>query len=1123
MRLFPVSLFYKALFAVAVILLPILITFIHGYRANKEHLKKHILEDMTIIAEAYEGQVYQFLEMSKRRAQDFSSDGAVKDGLQKITNGNTSEVKTLSNYLSKHKLTLDKTIKHICILSLDGRVRASTDSSAIGRFFLHEQFFLKGAQGPSVSEGKTGASMASEIVVSAPIVSRDTGKPIGALANFLRLKDINKLLSGEFNKEFGAISWDKGNRKTLEVYLVNKDKLMLTGSLFVKDAVLRQTVDTLPVNECLKSSNEITAYYKDYRGVEVAGASMCLPAFGWTLLAEIDADEVLVPARDMLRDTMTGALVVIGLVLLLFITFFRGILNRILRISHASASLARGDYSVSIPIESGDEIGVLAVSFNKMAVDIRERTALLMVSEEKLRAIIDNSTAIIYLKDAEGKYMLINSRWEILFNLTSEQVIGKTDYDIFPEIIAHTFRQNDLKVLEANTPLEFDEAAPNHDGLHHYISIKFPLLNSNGIPYAVCGISTDITERKLAEERLKEAQRLAKVGNWNWDIVNNKLSWSDEIYRTFGLKPQEFGATYEAFLNYVHPGDRKFVTIRMNEALNNKRPYSIDHRIVLPDGKEKIVHEEAVVTFDEKRAPTRMDGTVQDITERKLAEEAVIELKDKYEGLVNNIALGIYRRNVDGRLLEVNQAAVKMFETDSKEELLKHNVIDFYQDKSRLKDVNDRLLKYGFIKSEEIETVTAKGRRFWSSVSSVMKRDKNGHIYLDGVVEDITEKKGLADQLRQSQKMEAIGQLAGGIAHDFNNILTAIIGYGNLLLMKRKEDELLKNYINQILTLSEKAAHLTQGLLAFSRKQMIKLQIVELNDIIKRVEKILARVISENIELKTNLTDKEIIVKADSVQIEQVLMNLATNARDAMPAGGVLSISTELVEMDNEFINQHGYGTPGRYALITVSDNGMGMDEAARKKVFEPFFTTKEVGKGTGLGLSIVYGLIKQHKGYIDVHSEPGKGTAFKIYLPTTEKIAGQQEQPTLTADIKGGIETILLAEDEATVRETTKALLNEFGYTVIEAVNGEDAVSQFKENRDKIELLIFDMVMPKKNGKEAYEEIKKISPAVKIIYLSGYAASVMKGAILDSDANFISKPVTPNELLRKIREVVGK
>jgi len=201
----------------------------------------------------------------------------------------------------------------------------------------------------------------------------------------------------------------------------------------------------------------------------------------------------------------------------------------------------------------------------------------------------------------------------------------------------------------------------------------------------------------------------------------------------------------------------------------------------------------------------------------------------------------------------------------------------------------------------------------------------------------------------------------------------------------------------------------------------------------------------------------------------------------------------------------------------------MGMDEAARKKVFEPFFTTKEVGKGTGLGLSIVYGLIKQHKGYIDVHSEPGKGTAFKIYLPTTEKIAGQQEQPTLTADIKGGIETILLAEDEATVRETTKALLNEFGYTVIEAVNGEDAVSQFKENRDKIELLIFDMVMPKKNGKEAYEEIKKISPAVKIIYLSGYAASVMKGAILDSDANFISKPVTPNELLRKIREVVGK
>ncbi|HAG51011.1 MAG TPA: hypothetical protein DCL42_06705, partial [Deltaproteobacteria bacterium] len=537
-----------------------------------------------------------------------------------------------------------------------------------------------------------------------------------------------------------------------------------------------------------------------------------------------------------------------------------------------------------------------------------------------------------------------------------------------------------------------------------------------------------------------------------------------------------------------------------------------------------IVHDEAVVTFNEAGKPVRMDGTVQDITERKRAEDAKFEIQRRYEELINNLSVGVYRRTVDGKFLEANAALVSMLEVSSKEELFKHNVADFYYDKDHIKEISNKLLKYGYIKNEEVEGITAKDRRFLATFSTVMREDKEGRVYFDGIIEDITEQRRLEEQVRHSQKLESIGQLAAGISHDFNNILTAIIGYSNLLTMKRKEDELTKNYANQILVLSEKAANLTHGLLAFSRKQIISPRPVDINEIIKRVEKILTRVIGETIELKTHLFDKALIVNADSIQIEQILINLATNARDAMPNGGSLSISTGQTEIDNKFINTHGYGDVGKYALLSVSDTGAGIDEEAKKKIFEPFYTTKEVGKGTGLGLSIAYGIIKQHNGYINVESEIGKGTTFSIYLPLTEESV-DKETPTTTTTIPiGGTETVLLSEDEAAVRTVTKSLLEEFGYKVIEAVNGEDAVTKFKENKDEIQLLVFDVIMPKKNGIEAYEEIKKMKNDIKILFLTGYAKDIIEAkGISEKDATFVSKPVSPNEFLKKLREIVGK
>ncbi len=364
--------------------------------------------------------------------------------------------------------------------------------------------------------------------------------------------------------------------------------------------------------------------------------------------------------------------------------------------------------------------------------------------------------------------------------------------------------------------------------------------------------------------------------------------------------------------------------------------------------------------------------------------------------------------------------------------------------------------------------------------------------------------------------------MAGGIAHDFNNILTAIIGYGNLLIMKRGEDSLVRNYAGQMLSLSEKAATLTHGLLAFSRKQEMNIQAVDLNALIRRLEKILQRVIGEDVAISVSYSESDMTIRADSTQIEHVLMNLATNARDAMPSGGAIGIKTGLADIDDKFIAFHGYGASGRYALITFSDTGSGMGPETLGRVFEPFFTTKEVGRGTGLGLSMAYGIIKQHDGFIEAKSEVGKGTAFMIYLPLA--VAGTEPAGEAHREVQGGTETILLAEDQEDVRNITGALLEEYGYTVIYAVDGEEAVRLFGENRERIDLIMLDMIMPRMNGKEALDEIMKIEPAPKVIFTSGYTADIMKArGVEHTGAAFVSKPVSPGALLLKVREVLDK
>jgi CheY-like chemotaxis protein len=341
--------------------------------------------------------------------------------------------------------------------------------------------------------------------------------------------------------------------------------------------------------------------------------------------------------------------------------------------------------------------------------------------------------------------------------------------------------------------------------------------------------------------------------------------------------------------------------------------------------------------------------------------------------------------------------------------------------------------------------------------------------------------------------------------------------------MNMKPDDPLKVDIDHILESANRAAALTGSLLAFSRKQVMQLLPADLSEIIKRVERFLRRIIGEDVELKTVLRPGALIVNADFSQIEQVLMNLATNARDAMPKGGVFTIETSTVVVDDEYVRVNGVGEPGTYAMISVSDTGMGMDDKTRKRIFEPFYSTKEVGKGTGLGLSIIYGIIRQHNGFINVYSEEGKGTTFNVYLPLIEDKAAPSQKAGATGVVQGGTETILVAEDDPSIRDLTRVVLESFGYSVITAGDGEEAVLKFRENRDKIKLVVLDLIMPKKNGKEAHDEIIKMKPGSRAFFLSGYTMEMIGRMEIEEGLELVRKPFVPNDLLRKVREMLDR
>ena len=535
-------------------------------------------------------------------------------------------------------------------------------------------------------------------------------------------------------------------------------------------------------------------------------------------------------------------------------------------------------------------------------------------------------------------------------------------------------------------------------------------------------------------------------------------------------------------------------------------------------------------TFDvEVRvAPIEFDGKagsqaiLRDITGRKRMEAGLKESEERYRLLFERNLAGVYRSAADGRLLECNRAFARLLGYTSPAEAMAHPDWWLHERPGEHAEFWDRLRKEGSIANHEGQARRKDGTPIWVIQNVSLLSDEDGEEMILGTVFDVTERRRLEEQLLQSQKMEAVGRLAGGIAHDFNNLLTAIAGYSDLLLAELSGNDPRRESAVEIREAGRRAAGLTQQLLAFSRRQVLEPRVLDLNAVIAGMEKMLRRVIGEDIELTTALDTDLWRTMADPGQIEQAIVNLAVNARDAMPRGGRLTLETANVTLDEKFASAYATVQPGPHVMLAVSDTGVGMDAALQSRLFEPFFTTKERGKGTGLGLSTTYGIVKQSGGSIWVYSEPGVGTAFKIYLPRCDEPEAKRETPPVPLAVaRTGSEAVLLVEDEAEVRRLVERLLRMQGYAVTAAASPAEAIAAARA-AGKIDLLVTDVIMPGMNGREMARLLAAERPRMRVLYMSGYTdAAIAQQGILPPGTAFLSKPFTPDVLARKVREVL--
>ncbi len=763
-----------------------------------------------------------------------------------------------------------------------------------------------------------------------------------------------------------------------------------------------------------------------------------------------------------------------------------------------------------------------------MAFKLNEAYRELKEREEEHRLLFESASSGIFIAQ-DSMMKIVNHALTKMSGYSAETLTARpfTSFihpDDIDMIIDRYTRRLRGEPVESNYVFRIVTAK----AVTRWVEITSVLTSWKGRP-ATLNYLIDVTERKMAQEALRTSEEKyrqifegATEGIYQTTPDGRYLNMNPAFARMFGYpSPQEMIATVMNIgqERYVDPEDRDRL-VRMLSEHNNVEGFEAE--VYRKDGSRFWISINTHAVSDAAGNILHLEGTAVDITERRHAEEEILGERSKLKTLSDNAPFGMALINRRGRLTYINGKFTEIFGyslsdvPDGKtwlrkiypESAYRHTVISAWRED--LKDARPGERR------PRVFTATCKdgAPKAIQFIFSVLASGEYLFTY-----EDITELRQLENQLRQAQKTEAIGTLAGGIAHDFNNILTALMGYAALIQLKMDTSDPLRSYVDQIFVASQKAVDLTRSLLTFSRQQSVTLVPLDMNNTIKAAERLLRRLLTEDIELRTSLTNNDTIVMADKSQVDQILFNLVTNARDSMPKGGTLTIETAITTMYDTFPKIHGFGEAGKYVEITISDTGTGMDDITKEKIFDPFFTTKEIGKGTGLGLATVYGIVKRHGGYITVESTPNQGTTFHVYLPVIETKIDETRDVAIA--IRKGKETVLIAEDNEDVRRFMREALREHGYVIIEATDGENAVETFKQHRN-IDLIIIDSVMPKKNGREAYEEIRRMDPHVKALFTSGYTKDiVLDKGIEEKEFNFIAKPLVLDKFLEKVREVL--
>ncbi len=814
------------------------------------------------------------------------------------------------------------------------------------------------------------------------------------------------------------------------------------------------------------------------------------------------------------------------------------------------------------PVEK-NPVGNSAKTISKQKKASPEET--LDTRRQYLEQLFQDSPDPLLIADSSFKAQCVNQEFQRMFGYSAAQILGKP----IGELIFPADRAAESKwiaqCLERGEHITLETQRRCKDGSLLDVSVSSAPLIIDGQTVAFYAIYRDISERKRAEALSSALYRIAEKASATQDLQQFFAAIHgivDELMcaRNFSIAihdPESNLLSFPYFVDeqdsapapaklgrglveYVlRTGEPLLCTPQQAQQMQQRSkikldgpaplhwlgvPLKVNHRILgalVLKSYSKNTHfrerDQDVLTLISQQLAAAID--------RKRNEQALRRSEVCYRSLVQTAVYGIYRSSLEGNFLDVNPALIGMLGYNSALEVLSLDPQkDVFVDPAEHTRLVDEFRRTGRMDGFEVRwkrkdnviiTVRISGR-------AVAGGDEPSDV-LEAIAEDITERRVLEDQFRQAQKMEAVGRLAGGIAHDFNNLLMVISGYTEVLLDQLTVGHPLHSKAEAIQQASDRASTLTRQLLAFSRKQLLELKVIDVNTIVADMERLLRPLIGEDIELTTSLAPAVGCTRADAGQLEQVIMNLVVNAKDAMPSGGKICIRTASVTLDDSYRPENTFIKNGPYVMIAVSDNGQGMDRETQARIFEPFFTTKEKGKGTGLGLSTVYGIIKQSGGYVFVQSEIGRGTVFTIYFPRVDEPSEAIGATPVALAAVGGTETVLLVEDEDSVRQLVRETLESRGYRVLEAANGTDALTLAAAHSDSIHLVITDVVMPGLNGHELVQQLQAARPTLKVLYLSGYAQDAFPAtAAVDSQKTFLQKPFTLQSLSRKVREILG-